>query len=89
MVQHRFALERYEASGSVASLGPALLLTGTHIRLVAVVQLPEDDTVLVLVEGPDAATVLAAAHAADWRVDRLSPAVWLTPEEANQEKTCD
>ncbi len=48
-------------------------------RLVAAIHLPADDVVLVLVEGPDAATVTAAATAAGWRVDRLNPAAWIHP----------
>lgn len=75
-----FALERYESSDD-APAGPPLptdALTTEHTRLVAAVHLVADDVVLALVEGPDEETVAATARAAGWRVDRLSPATWIT-----------
>jgi hypothetical protein len=79
-VDHRlFALERYDRTGDARVPEPLPLLTAAGTRLVAAVHLPADEVVLALVEGPDAETVAAAATAAAWRVDRLSPAVWLSP----------
>jgi hypothetical protein len=76
-----FALERYDRSGRDSAPEPVPQLTTAETRLVAAVHLPADDVVLALVEGPDAETVVAVAAAADWRVDRLSPATWVFPPE--------
>jgi hypothetical protein len=80
-----FALERYESSddsraGATPHLPhlPTSRLTTAQTRLVAAIHLVADDVVLALVEGPDEATVAATAQAAGWRVDRLSPATWIT-----------
>jgi hypothetical protein len=73
-----FALERYESSGDATSPRPLRRLTTARTRLVAAVHLVADDVVLALVEGPDAETVAATARTAGWRVDRLSPASWIT-----------
>ncbi|GAA4983898.1 hypothetical protein [Actinopolymorpha pittospori] len=81
MTRRLFALEHYDRTGgeSVPEMGP---LAGTPgLRLVGAVHLPADDVVLALVEGSDAETVAAAAAAAGWRVDRLTPAAWLAPWE--------
>lgn len=72
-----FALERYDAAGDPP--GPIELAAGTGVRLVAVVRLAADEVVLALIEGPDPETVAACAAAAGWRVDRLTPASWITP----------
>jgi phage tail sheath gpL-like len=80
-----FALECYDRSGGRAAPEPMSLPTTADTRLVSAVYLPADEVVLALVEGPDAETVAAVAAAAGWRVDRLSPATWLTrqhPEPA-------
>jgi hypothetical protein len=69
---HLYALERYDA-GDEPAAGPPLA------GLVCAVRLPADDVVLALVEGPDADTVAALAAAAGWRVDRLTPASWMSP----------
>ena len=72
-----FAVERYDAPGDPP--GPVELVAGAGVRLVAAVRLAADDVVLALIEGPDPETVAAYAAAAGWRVDRLTPASWITP----------
>jgi hypothetical protein len=82
-----FALERYDRSGvepaapSTSSTTALSSLTTALTRLVVAVRLPADEVVLALVVGPDPETVAAAALAAGWRVDRLSPAEWMFPED--------
>jgi len=73
-----FAVERYESSGNAPPPLPTDGLTTARTRLVVAVHLTADDVVLALVEGPDAETVAAVAASAGWRVDRLSPATWIT-----------
>jgi hypothetical protein len=77
MSRHLFALEHYDRSGGTSVPEPPAQLTTEQTRLVAAVHLPADDVVLALVEGNGADTVAAAAAAAGWRVDRLTPATWL------------
>ena len=77
MTNHLFALERYDRSGSESPPEPVSLPATADARLVGVVHLPADDVVLALVEGPDSETVTAAASAAGWRPDRVSPAAWV------------
>ena len=72
-----FAIERYDAAGDPP--GPVELAAGDGVRLIAAVRLAADDVVLALIEGPDPETVAAHAAAAGWRVDRLTPASWITP----------
>ncbi|HEY0636224.1 MAG TPA: hypothetical protein VGD67_01130 [Pseudonocardiaceae bacterium] len=76
-----FALERYERhdrSAGVAAPEPVPVMpAGAPARLMGAVHLVADDVVLALVEGPDAETVSAAATAAGWRVDRITPAAWM------------
>ena len=81
MTRHLFALERYDRSGAASESGPVSMLTTDQTRLVAAVHLPDDEVVLALVEGPDMETVTAAAAAVGWRVDRVSRAAWLSPEQ--------
>jgi hypothetical protein len=77
MTGHLFALEQYDPSPDADRTAPAF---GTpDCRLVAAVRLPADDVVIALVEGPDETVVAAAAEAAAWRVDRLTPARWIQP----------
>ncbi len=87
MIPRLFALERYErhdrSAGEYAPEPMAPLAAG-RARLVGALHLPADDVVLALVEGPDAETVAAAAVAAGWRVDRISPAAWLTDDHGGQ-----
>ena len=81
MIPRLFAVERYERRDSSAgeyAPEPMAPLADGGARLVGALHLPADDVVLALVEGPDATTVSAAATAAGWRVDRISPATWLT-----------
>jgi hypothetical protein len=73
-----FAVECYDATGSgYVALPP---LPGT-VRLVVAVRLPADEVVLALVEGPDAETVTDVITQADWRPDRIEPAVLLYPTD--------
>ncbi|GAA1378144.1 hypothetical protein GCM10009661_49090 [Catellatospora chokoriensis] len=73
-----FAVERYDADGSG---GAALPQLPGAVRLVAAVRLPADEVVLALVEGPDADTVIQVTTQADWRPDRVEPAVLLYPTQ--------
>ncbi|MFJ6197537.1 hypothetical protein [Micromonospora sp. NPDC092111] len=81
MTGQLFALERYDSSGGESVPALASLPPWPGVRLVAAVHLPADDVVLAIVEGPDAATVAAAAATVGWQVDRLCPAAWLSPEQ--------
>ena len=74
-----FAVERYDESGAGVDLHAAFPALPAALRLAAALYLPADDVVLALIEGPDADVVGAAVSAAGWRVDRISPASWLTP----------
>ena len=76
MADPLYAIERYDAAGEEPAGFPAL---AGGVRLVAAVRLAADDVVLALVEGPDPDTVAALAAAAGWRVDRITPASWITP----------
>ncbi len=94
MTRRLFALEHYDCSGGANVPEPPHLLTTGQTRLVAAVHLPADDVLLVLVEGTGAEAVAAAAAAAGWRVDRLTPAAWLPvshvgPLELEGETPCD
>jgi hypothetical protein len=73
-----FALEQYEAAGA-SHIAPPRLPAHDAIQLIGLVRLPEDDVVLAFVEGPDAEAVSACLSAVGWRVDRISPATWLSP----------
>ncbi|BCB76191.1 hypothetical protein GCM10022251_68610 [Phytohabitans flavus] len=73
MTDRLFALERYDVPGSEPRSLPAL----AGARLVAAVHLPADQVVLALVEGEDEQSVVDAATAAGWRVDRLHAATWI------------
>ncbi len=90
MTRRLFALERYEHSGALTETRPVSGLTSENTSLVAVVNLPADEVVLALVEAPDEATVLAAAAAAGWRVDRVTRADWIHPAaEFKEEPSCE
>jgi len=85
-----FALERYDTTDGARVPVPPPGLTTASTRLVAAVHLHVDDVVLALVEGDDAESVAAAAAAAGWTVDRISPATWLVTSAATKEDTaCD
>jgi len=83
MTRRLFAVERYDGVGGEGPPVPVSLLTTTDTRLVCAVRLPADDVVLALVEGPDQETVAAVAVAVGWRADRLSPAAWVAPYDAD------
>jgi hypothetical protein len=90
---HLYALEHYDRTGGAYVPEPPALLTTEQTRLVAAVHLPADDVVLALVEGTGRETVAAAAAAAGWRVDRLTPAAWLAtglgePPDPEGEEPC-
>jgi hypothetical protein len=74
-----FAVERYDESGAGLDPSAAFPVLPATLRLAAALYLPADEVVLALIEGPDADAVGAAVSAAGWRVDRISPASWLTP----------
>jgi hypothetical protein len=74
-----FAVERYEESGAGLDPHAAFPVLPAALRLAAALYLPADEVVLALIEGPDADAVGAAVSAAGWRVDRISPAAWLSP----------
>ncbi|GAB2948123.1 hypothetical protein GCM10027280_41080 [Micromonospora polyrhachis] len=84
MTRRLFAVERYDGAGGESPPVPVSLLTTAETRLVCAVRLPADDVVLALVEGPDQETVAAVAVAVGWRVDRLSPAAWVAPYDADR-----
>jgi hypothetical protein len=88
MDRQLFALEHYQTSETVASPDALARPTSEATRLVAVVHLPADDTVLALVEAPDEATATAAGLAAGWRVDRVSPATLLYTQPQLLEESC-
>ncbi|WP_116952548.1 hypothetical protein [Jiangella endophytica] len=73
MNRRLYALEHYTGPDDTAEPVPAL---PEDVRLRLAVRLPADEVVLALVEGPDEPTVVAAAAAAGWRVDRIGPAAW-------------
>jgi hypothetical protein len=83
MTSRLFALERYDL-GDERLPEPYWPAAPDSARLVGVVFLPADGVYLALVEGPDAETVSAAAVAAGWRIDRISPARWLGPPLSSQ-----
>jgi hypothetical protein len=92
-VSRLYALEHYDRSGGTSVSEPPGHLTTGQTRLVAAVHLPADDVVLALVEGTTAETVAAAAAAAGWRVDRITPAAWLSvslgdPSDLEGEEPC-
>jgi hypothetical protein len=74
-----FAVERYDESGTGLDPTAAFPALPAALRLAAALYLPADEVVLALIEGPDADIVGAAVSAAGWRVDRISPASWLSP----------
>lgn len=71
-------MERYDDSGRGSTWQPPLPVAAT-VRLIAAVQLPADEVVLALVEGPDADAVASAMAEVGWPADRINPAVWLHP----------
>ncbi|MFE0531504.1 hypothetical protein ACFW0V_28285 [Micromonospora parva] len=81
MANHLFVLEQYYCSADAGAAAP--LIATVDCRLVATIRLPTDDVVIALVEGPDAEAVAAAAAVSAWRVDRLIPAWWIHPPQAN------
>ncbi|MET8638780.1 hypothetical protein [Streptomyces sp. NPDC004680] len=78
MTRRLFAVERYDDSGRGSTWQPPLPVAAA-VRLIAAVQLPADEVVLALVEGPDAQAVAAAMAEVGWPADRINPAVWLHP----------
>jgi hypothetical protein len=76
MESQLFLVEQYDHSGTGPD-GPVPALA-EPVRVVTAFHLAADQVVLALVEGPDAATVAAAAAEAGWPVDRILPAVPLT-----------
>lgn len=79
MTRRLFVLERYDRSGDATAPDAVPIAPTADTRLIAAVHLPADQVVLAFVEGPDADAVAATAAAADWRVDRLTPATWIHP----------
>ena len=76
-----FAVERYDDTGGHVAPSDPFPALPPHVQLAGVVYLPADEVVIAFVEGTDAAAVGAAVAAAGWRVDRISPADWLTDRE--------
>ena len=77
-----FAVERYDESG--VGEHPSFPALPAGLRLAAAFHLPADEVFLALVDGPDETSVGAAIVAAGWRVDRISPAQWLSPATCGQ-----
>lgn len=83
-----FLLEAYSADAAEAERGVALMRdsatrvgsTGTAVRVLRTIFLPEEETSLVLLEAPSADDVRATLVEAGLSVDRIVVAV-LTPEE--------
>ena len=86
MTSRLFALERYDLGDEHVPEPDWAAATVGGIRLVGIVLLPADCVYLALVEGPDAETVIAAAVAVGWRIDRISPATWFGPPIPVQEE---
>ena len=73
-----FAVERYDDSGvgeRPELPGAAARASGSRRRSTCL----RTRSCLALVDGPDETSVGAAVVAAGWRVDRISPAQWLSP----------
>jgi hypothetical protein len=78
MPNQLFALEQYQATGA-DPVAPPELSSNAAVHLIGLVRLPEDEVVLAFVEGPDAEAVTACLSDVGWRVDRITPARWLSP----------
>ena len=82
-----FVIEHYQPSNG-ASVRLAPLPPDGDARLILAIHVPADDVVLAVVEAPDTESVLAAAAAAQWRVDRLCPASRIAVDSSVEPGMC-
>ncbi len=75
-----FVVERYDDSGIPGRQQP-LPPPPADVLVVCAVRVPADDVILALVRGTDEQTTGASLTAAGWRVDRITPATWVRPDE--------